>query len=172
MLKAARFDSKTLLELKEDQTATGQAFAVLFMVGLSYGVGFPFVSGIGMGSVSIAFFLLNVLTGLIQFMLTMLLWSMLAFVIGTRFFRGVTSFTGLLRPLYFSTAPGLLFALMVIPVLTVGQAILALAWGWIIVAGVFAVKNAMGFSIYLSMLTFIIYIFVFVLLGGFLLSLL
>lgn len=100
----------------------------------------------------------------------MFVWSMVAFVIGTRLFRGTTSFAGLLRPLYFSTTPGLLFALMAIPIQLVGEVILAVGWGWLIVAGVFAVKNAMGFSIQLSMLTFVIYILIFYLLSGVLFS--
>ncbi len=166
MLKTARFDRTTLLELKEDKTATRQAFAVLFFVGLSYGIGFPVVSGFGSETLSTVKLLLTGLTSLIYFLLTMLLWSMMAFAIGTKLFRGVTSYTGLLRPLFFSTTPGLLFALMVVPVQIVSEVIFALAWGWLIVAGIFAVKNAMGFSIQLSMLTFVIYILVFYLLSG------
>ena len=165
MLKAARFDGATFLELRDDITSTGQAFGVLTLVSLTYGIGFAAVNAVELGGLSPAEFMLGILTSMIWFLVTIFVWSITAFLVGTKLFRGVTTFKGLLRPIFFSTAPGLLFVLMVIPFSLVSQAIAALAWFWIIVAGVFAVKNAMGFSTLLGMLTFIIYVFIFYLLG-------
>lgn len=161
MLRAARFNGETFLELKNDEALTGQAFGVLTLVSLFYGIGFTTMNLLGPGSLTLTGFLLGVLTYMIWFLVTMLIWSITAFVVGTKLFRGVTTFKGLLRPLFFSTVPGLLFILMVIPITLASQIIFAVAWGWTIVAGVFAVKNAMGFSIQLSMLTFVIYVIVF-----------
>src|SRR2546428_545521 len=44
--RIARFDRETFRELKEDKNATGQAVAVLLLVGLSYGLGFSIFNGV------------------------------------------------------------------------------------------------------------------------------
>ena len=163
-MRAARFDGKTFLELKDDTTLTAQAFGVLALVSLAYGIGFTAVTARG-EDISPAMLVVMILNFMISFLFTIFVWSMTTFLVGTKLFRGVTTFKGLLRPIFFSTAPGLLFVLMVIPFTLVSQAVAAVAWVWIIVAGVFAVKNAMGISVQLSMMTFIIYVLIFYLLA-------
>ena len=52
IIRTARFDKDTFRELKEDRSATGQAIAVLLIVGLSYGLGFSIFSGLQTKSLS------------------------------------------------------------------------------------------------------------------------
>src|SRR5947209_19888032 len=51
MVKSARFNRDTLLALKDDSTATGQALIVLALAGASFGV--VFVASIGFGTMGI-----------------------------------------------------------------------------------------------------------------------
>ena len=93
MLKAARFDGKTFLELKDDTTLTAQAFGVLALVSLAYGIGFTAVTARG-EDISPAMLVVMILNFMISFLFTILVWSMTTFLVGTKLFRGVTSFKG------------------------------------------------------------------------------
>ncbi len=158
MLKAARFDSATFVDLKLDQGANRQAVVVLTLASLSYGIGSAFLID-GLDSVqSPARFLPSTLVWTIWFFLMFSFFSITAFLVGTRLLKGTTSFTGLARPVFFSTSPGPLFLLLSIPLPGVGNAIRAALSGWVLVAGVYAVRHAMGFSIQKSMLAFIIFV--------------
>ena len=178
VFKVARLDAETFLELKDDKSATGQAVAIVAFGGLSYGLGITLTDAIRAGNVSGYALIVGGLFGIIVAVASALVWSMTTFLVGTKLFRGVTDYWGLLRPLFFSAAPALLFILISIPfplaqtgaeTITLGQVIGVIVWGWTLIAGVFAVKNAMGFSKERSMLTFIVGVFALALLGGFVL---
>ncbi len=156
MLRVARFDGKTFLALKNDDKATGQAVAVVMLAALSYGIGFNLLLGFQSGNLVLPELALPVLTSMITGLFAALVWSFTAFLVGTKLFKGVTTFWGLLRPLFFSTTPGVLFILISIPLSAAYQIISAILGGWMIVGGVFAVKNAMGFSSERSMLTYLV----------------
>lgn len=170
MLKAARFDSQTFRELKEDSRATGQGFAIVGFAGISYGLGVSLIAGMESNTFSGTALLLGGLLGMITSVAASLVWSMTTFLIGTKLFRGNTTYWGLARPLFYSTTPALLFILIAVPVVPARQAVGAIVWGWTLVAGVFAMKNAMGFSNERSMLTFVVAVLLLGLLGGFFLS--
>lgn len=72
---------------------------------------------------------------------------------------------GLLRPLFFSSSPGLLLVFISIPVELASRAIAAVVLGWMLIAEVFAIKNAMGFTMQRSMLTFIVGFFILLLIA-------
>src|SRR5437899_11451831 len=63
--RTTRFDTETIRELKEDRTATGQAVAVLLLVGLSYGLGFSIFSGLQHSSLSLDYLISNTLANMI-----------------------------------------------------------------------------------------------------------
>ncbi len=170
MLKVAKFDSKTFLELKEDEKATGQGVAIVALAGVSYGLGIALIDAVDASTFSPTALLLGGLLGTITAVFASLVWSMTAFLIGTKLFRGSTSYWGLVRPLFYSTTPALLFILIAIPVLPVRQAIGAIVWVWTLLAGVFALKNAMGFTYQRSMLTFVVAVLILIFVGGFFLS--
>ncbi len=154
MLRVARFDGKTFLELKNDDKATGQAVAVVALAALSYGIGFNLL--FQSGNLVLPELALLVLTSMFTGLFAALVWSFTAFLVGTKLLKGVTTFWGLLRPLFFSTTPGVLFILISIPLSAASQIISAILIVWMIIGGVFAVKNAMGFSSLRSMLTYLI----------------
>jgi len=170
MLKAARFDSRTFLELKEDRTATGQGVAIVGFAGISYGIGISLITATETNTFSGTALLLGGLFGMLTSVAASLVWSIATFLIGTKLFRGNTSYWGLARPLFYSTTPALLFILIAIPFIPVRQAVGVIVWGWTLVAGVFAMKSAMGFSSERSMLTFVVAVLLLGLLGGFALS--
>ncbi len=170
MLKVARFDSKTFLELKEDGKATEQGVAIVALAGVSLGLGTALINATESGVFSATGLLLGGLLGVITAISAALVWSMTTFLIGTKLFRGYTSYWGLVRPLFYSYSPALLFILIAIPVFPIRQAAGAIVGGWTVIAGVFAVKNAMGFSNERSMLTFVVGALILSLLASFFLS--
>lgn len=163
MLGASRFSSDTYLELKEDETATGQAVAALFFACLAYGIGFTlFTVQIALDSV-----LVGILANLILSLLAGLVWAFTAFLVGTKLFQGKTHFWGLARPLFFSSSPGIFFILLPVPLDLATRAVAVVVSAWIVVAGVVALKNAMGFGYDRSMLTYIVGFLIGIALAGF-----
>ncbi len=146
----AKFDTETIRELKEDRTATGQAVAVLLLVGLSYGLGFSIFNGLQHSTLSFDYLISNTLANMIITDFAAFIWSATVFLVGTKLFQGKTGYWQLARPLFFSTAPGILFILIAIPFspIIVTTAVVASTW---IVSGEFvALKNAMGFNTFHS----------------------
>ncbi len=163
MLKVFRFDSQTYLELKEDKNATGQAVAALFLACLGRGIGNSLQPPLAIDLV-----LVGILAGLILSLVAGLLWSITAFLVGTKLFQGKAQFWQLARPLFFSASPGIFFVLTATPVSLVSAATGAIVATWIIVGGVIALKNAMGFSYNRSMLTYIVGFLIGIAVAGFL----
>ena len=155
ILKVAKLDGETFRELRDDPSATAQSVFLVAIVALSYGAGwslFSFLVGeisiLGISTITLA----NFAAGIgIAFA-----WSGASFVILTKLFRRNISYLELARPFFFSWSPGLLFIFMFAPIPVVSDAIRAVSTAWVIIANVFAVKNAAGISVQRSMLTFII----------------
>lgn len=162
MLRAARLDGETFRELRDDPSATAQSISLVAIIGLCYSAGLGFfrffVDGISFPNV-----LIITLSVLLSAFIIAAVWSGITFLIVTKLFRGSTSYWGLARPFFFSWAPGLLFILMSIPFPAVSELVRAAVAAWIVIANVFAVKYAAGFSVQQSMLTFIIGVLVLVL---------
>src|SRR5712664_155639 len=152
----ARFDTETIRELKEDRTATGQAVAVLLLVGLSYGLGFSIFNGLQKSTLSLNFVISQTLANMIVTDFAVFVWSATVFLVGTKLFQGKTGYWQLARPIFFSTAPGILFILIAIPFspVIVTAAVIASAW---IVSGEFvALKSSMGFNTQRALLTSVV----------------
>jgi hypothetical protein len=163
VFKASRFNSDAYLELKEDEKATGQAVAALFLACLGYAIGFTlFTVQLALDAV-----LVGILANLLLSLLAALVWAITAFLVGTKLFQGKTRFWGLARPLFFSASPGILFILIAVPLDFVSRAIAAAVSAWVIIAGVVALKNAMGFGYDRSMLTYIVGFLIGIALAGF-----
>jgi|GEM_PF-1456371 len=154
--RIVRFDRETFRELKEDKTATGQSVAILLLVGLSYGLGFSVFNGLKKSALSLDFVISQTLANMIVTDFAIFVWSATVFLVGTKLFQGKTGYWQLARPLFFSTAPGILFILIAIPFsfIIVGTAVIASAW---IVSGEFvALKSAMGFNTQRALLTSVV----------------
>ncbi len=176
MTRAARFDGEVFRTVKMDVKVTGQGGAIVALSGVSYGVGISLRGMISAGSYSVSGLMVGGLVGMIFAVVTALVWSMTAFLVGTKLFKGSTDYWGLARSLFFSTSPALLFIFVFIPIplyqtglqrVTIGEVIGAAVWAWTLVAGVVAVKNTMGFGYDRSMLTFIVGVLILILISGF-----
>jgi len=156
MKKVARLDGATFLELRNDNKATGQAIGVLALASLSYGVGQALSPASLAGNYGLYGIIVGAFATMLISMIALLIWSMTSYLVGTKLFKGATSFFGLLRPLFFSASPGLLLVFVSIPIDLASKAVAAVVLGWMLIAEVFAIKNAMGFDMQRSMLTFIV----------------
>jgi hypothetical protein len=155
MLGAARLEGETFRELRDDPSANLQSLFVVAIVGLCYGAGLGLFQFFVAGS-SLLDILTITLIGLLSAIIIAAVWSGVTFLIATKLFRASMSYWGLARPFFFSWAPGLLFVLMLSPILAVSEIIRVVGAVWIVIASVLAVKQAAGVSIQQSMLTFII----------------
>jgi len=167
MVKSARFSHDTFLALKEDPTATGQALIVLALAGASFGVGFA--ASIGFSTIGI---LLGAVFGAVASIALGIVWVSLTFLIGRRFFGGISEYRSLARPVFFSSPPGLVFLIMSIPVSPIPDVARAIGVAWIAISTVIAVKTALGLDTQRSLVIFIIVTFIVLLGYGFVASLL
>src|SRR5213596_547164 len=146
IIRTARFDKDTFRELKEDRSATGQAIAVLLIVGLSYGLGFSIFSGLQTKSLSPSQLISGTIANMIFTDFAAFIWSATVFLVGTKLFQGKTGFWELARPLFFSAAPGIFFILIAIPVRPIIIATTIIASAWIVSAEFVAITTKMRFN--------------------------
>ena len=156
MWKVARLDRDTIEDLKSDSRATRQAVGIVILAGLSYGLGFSLFLG-----TTLDFVLFSITAWILLGLLTGFLWLSLTFVIGTRLFRGVTTYWSLARPFFFAWSPGLLFIFMSVPTPPIAAIARATASVWIIISSVFAAKHSMGLETLQSLIIFILAFLVF-----------
>ena len=166
MVKSARLNRDTFLELKEDSTVTGQALIVLALAGASFGVGF--VAAIGSNGIGIQ---LGAVFGAVVSIALGMVWVSLTFLIGRRLFGGNSELLIIGKPVFFSTSPGLVFLIMSIPVSPIPDVARAIGVAWIAISTVIAVKTAMGLDTQRSLVIFIIVTFIVLLSYGFVASL-
>src|SRR5437660_3750792 len=154
--RAARFDKDACSELKEDRSATGQAIAVLLLVGPSYGLGFSIFAALQTHSLSPSQLISATIANMIFTDFAAFIWSATVFLVGTKLFQGKTGFWELARPLFFSAAPGIFFILIAIPVRPIIIATTIIASAWIVSAEFVALKSAMGFNTRRTLLTSVV----------------
>lgn len=132
MMGAARLDVSVYEEVEADSTATGQAAGVVAIVALCSAIG-----GIGGGAQ-------GVFSGLIAALVGWAIWAGVTYLIGDKVLGGTATWGELLRTLGFAQAPGVLFALGVIPLL---GGLISIAVGlWILVTGIVAIRQALDFG--------------------------
>lgn len=139
MRGAALFDVATYEEVEADTSATGQAAIVVALAAVGMAAGNAWRGGPG------------VLTGLVAQLLSWIMWSGVTYLIGTRVFKGTATWGELLRTLGFAQAPGILFALAIIPFLGV---LVKVAVGlWLLGTGIVAIRQALDFDTGKAVLT-------------------
>ncbi len=153
MKSVARFNAEGVLELKEDARATGQSVAVLVLATLSLGVGFEVLKESQQKILSPYGVIVGGLANTISFSFSAVVWSITLFFVGTKLFQGKTGFWGLARPLFFSASPGILFALISIPIPVVYITATIIAASWVVSSQIFSLKQAMGFTVRRTLLT-------------------
>jgi hypothetical protein len=164
MKKASKLNQQGILELKTDTTATGQAVAVLVLSALAYGIGYTAQTQFQRHDLSIYGIIVGSLANVVTVCFAAFVWSATAFLVGTKLFRGKTSYWELARPLFFASSPFLLFLLIIVPIPPIiVQGNLPVYWFqgtvavaavvWLFLSQVFVLKLVMGLSLRRTILT-------------------
>ena len=135
MIRAAKLDVNLYEEVEADKTAIGQAMGVVVLSSLAAGIG-----SISMGGG-------NLFLGTILALVGWYIWAYLTYFIGTRFLpeaKTKADLGELLRTIGFSSSPGLIRVLGIIPALT--TLVFTVAGIWMLIAMVIAVRQALDYK--------------------------
>jgi hypothetical protein len=136
MLRAAKLDPLLYEEVEADKSTMVQAMVVVVIASLAAGVGSIGTLGFG-----------GVLLGTVAALLGWFIWAYLTYFIGTKFLpepQTEADLGQLLRTTGFSSSPGLIRVLGIIPGL--GTVVFAAASIWMLVAMVIAVRQALDYT--------------------------
>ena len=136
ILRAAKLDSELYEEVEADKSSLGQATAVVVLSSLAAGVG-----NFGNGGVGMLF------AGTLAALGSWYIWAFLTYIIGTRLLpeaQTVADHKELLRTTGFSSAPGLIRVLGVIPGVT--SWVYSIASIWMLIAMVISVRQALDYT--------------------------
>jgi hypothetical protein len=137
MLRAARLEPKLYEEVEADKGAMGQAMAVVVLSAVAAGLGNFRESGGLSGIVAIT----------VAALVGWFVWAFLTYFIGTRLLPGPETRADmgeLLRTTGFSSSPGLIRVLGIVPGLTTPLFFVAALW--MLVAMVIAVRQALDYA--------------------------
>ncbi|UCF57220.1 MAG: YIP1 family protein [Deltaproteobacteria bacterium] len=140
MIRAAKLDATLYEEVEADTEAMGQAVGVVVLSSVAAGIGTITRGGF-------AGVIPSILLGTIFALIGWFVWAYLTYFIGTKFLpeRQTKANLGeLLRTIGFSSSPGLIGVLGVIPGLS--SVVFYIASIWMLVAMVIAVKQALDFE--------------------------
>jgi len=135
MIRAAKLDAKLYEEVEADQGALGQAMVVVVLSSAAAGIGSFGQSGLG-----------GMLIGMIAAVVGWCVWAYMTYFIGTRLLpepQTKADHGELLRTIGFSTSPGLIRVLGIIPGLA--EIIFFVASVWMLTAMVIAVRQALDY---------------------------
>jgi hypothetical protein len=136
MLGAAKLDARTYEEVEADEGATGQAVLVVVLANLAAGVGAVRQAGAG-----------GLLVATLVALVGWFVWASVTYFVGTRFLAGPNTRADLgqvLRTTGFSSTPGLIRVLGVVPGLQGLSAIVAAVW--MLAAMVVAIRQALDYD--------------------------
>ena len=136
MIRAAKLDVALYEEVEADKGAMGQAMGVVILSSVSAGIGTISATGIK-----------GLILGTIVALIGWFIWAFLTYFIGTKLLpepQTKADYGELLRTIGFSSSPGVLRVLAIIPML---GAILNFVIGiWMLVAMVIAVRQALDYK--------------------------
>ena len=136
MIRAAKLDVNFYEQVEADKGSFGQAMAVVVLSSIAAGIG-----SVGQAGV------VGILTGTIAALIGWYIWAYLTYFIGTKFLaepQTKADYGELLRTIGFSSSPGVIRILGIIPGLNV---IVNLVAGvWMLVAMVVAVRQALDYN--------------------------
>ncbi len=136
ILRAAKLDVELYEEVEADREAMGQAVLVVILSSVAAGIGSITRGGLG-----------GILFGTIFSLFGWYVWAYITYFIGTKYLPGSETkadLSELLRTIGFSSSPGLIRVLGVIPGLT--GVIFFLAAIWMLIAMVVAVRQALDYD--------------------------
>jgi hypothetical protein len=140
MIRAAKLDVSLYEEVEADTGAMGQAMRVVLLSGIAAGLG-TVTQGGGAGPIP------SILLATLFALISWFVWAYLTYFIGTKFLperQTKADFGELLRTIGFSSSPGLIRVLGIIPGLT--GIVFFVASIWMLVAMVIAVRQALDYQ--------------------------
>lgn len=136
MIRAAKLDVNLYEEVEADKTAMGQAMAVVILSSVAAGIGTIGATGAK-----------GLVVGTIAALVGWFIWAFLTYYIGTRLLaepQTQSDYGELLRTIGFSSSPGVLRVLGIIPLL--GNIVNIVCGIWMLIAMVIAVRQALDFK--------------------------
>ena len=136
IIRAAKLDIHLYEEVEADKSAMGQAMGLVVLSAVAAGIG-------SMGKAGAAGIIIGTITALVSWYI----WAYITYFIGTRFLpepQTKADHGELLRTIGFSSAPGLLRVLGIIPFLY--GIIFFLTGIWMLIAMVIAVRQALDYK--------------------------
>jgi len=136
MIRAAKLDANLYEEVEADKGAMGQAMAVVILSSVAAGIG-------TIGTIGPK----GLVLGTIAALLGWFIWAFLTYFIGTRLLpepQTKTDYGELLRTIGFSSSPGVIRVLGIIPML--GGILNFIIGIWMLVAMVIAVRQALDYK--------------------------
>ena len=166
MIRAAKLDVNLYEEVEADKDAMGQAMGVVILSSVAAGIGTIGTTGI-----------MGLVLGTVVALAGWFIWAFLTYYIGTRLLaepQTKSDYGELLRTIGFSSSPGVLRVLGIIPIL--GNILNFIIGIWMLVAMIIAVRQALDYkstwrAVSVCLIGWIVQIVVFVvfywLVGGF-----
>ena len=136
IIRAAKLDVHLYEEVEADKGAMGQAMGVVVLSSIAAGVGTIARGGLG-----------GMLIGTILALVGWYVWAYITYLIGTKFLpepQTKANYGELLRTIGFSSSPGLIRVLSIIPGL--GSVVFLVASIWMLVAMIIAVRQALDYE--------------------------
>ena len=136
MIRAAKLDVSLYEAVEADKSALGQAMAVVILSSVAAGIGSIAKAGI-----------IGVLTGTILAVVAWFIWAYLTYIIGTKLLptpQTKADYGELLRTIGFSSSPGLIRVLGIIPGLA--GIVFFVAAIWMLIAMIVAVRQALDYD--------------------------
>jgi len=136
IIRAAKLDVSLYEEVEADKEAMGQAMGVVVLSSIAAGIGAISEGGIG-----------GILTVTISALIGWYVWAYITYFIGTRLLpepQTKADYKELLRTIGFSSSPGLIRILGIVPGLT--GIVFFVASIWMLIAMVIAVRQALDYS--------------------------
>ena len=136
IIRAAKLDVDLYEEVEADKGAMGQAMGVVVLSSIAAGVGTIAKGGLG-----------GMLIGTILALVGWYVWAYITYFIGTKLLpepKTKSDYGELLRTIGFSSSPGLIRVLSIIPGL--GPVVFLVASIWMLVAMIIAVRQALDYE--------------------------
>ena len=135
IIRAAKLDVNLYEEVEADRGALGQAMGVVVLASIAAGIGSFERAGVG-----------GIITGTIAALIGWYVWAYITYFVGTRFLsepQTQADLGELLRTIGFSSSPGLVRVLGIIPGLA--GVVFFVASVWMLIAMVIAVRQALDY---------------------------
>jgi hypothetical protein len=136
IIRAAKLDVNLYEEVEADRGALGQAMGVVVLSSIAAGIGSFERAGVG-----------GIITGTIGALIAWYVWAYITYFVGTRFLpepQTQADLGELLRTIGFSSSPGLVRVLGIIPGLA--GIVFFVASVWMLIAMVIAVRQALDYQ--------------------------